>query len=166
MRPSTPLHYAQDERGPEGQGEGIRLPSLVYSDVPFIETGKTGAPFARPRPPDCRPVLERSGSPSARGRQSEARPGQQKIGALGAGGGTRTPTGLPLLDFESSASTNSTTPARERRPQGPVSLVGRERSPWTNRGQGCRGPEPCSSTSPSSGIAASTSRTGTSLRIA
>ena len=29
----------------------------------------------------------------------------------GAGGGNRTPTGLPLLDFESSASTSSTTPA-------------------------------------------------------
>ncbi len=29
----------------------------------------------------------------------------------GAGGGTRTPTGLPLLDFESSASTSSATPA-------------------------------------------------------
>ncbi len=40
------------------------------------------------------------------------------IGALckglilfGAGGGTRTPTGLPLLDFESSAPANSATPA-------------------------------------------------------
>ncbi len=29
----------------------------------------------------------------------------------GAGGGTRTPTGLPLLDFESSAPANSATPA-------------------------------------------------------
>ncbi len=29
----------------------------------------------------------------------------------GAGGGSRTPTGLPLLDFESSASTSFTTPA-------------------------------------------------------
>ena len=32
-------------------------------------------------------------------------------GILGAEGRTRTVTGLPLLDFESSASTNSTTPA-------------------------------------------------------
>ena len=33
----------------------------------------------------------------------------------GAGGGSRTPTGLPLLDFESSASTSFTTPAYHSR---------------------------------------------------
>ena len=38
--------------------------------------------------------------------------GQSRKG--GAGGGSRTPTGLPLLDFESSASTSFTTPAHVR----------------------------------------------------
>ena len=50
--------------------------------------------------------------PSAANEKGVARPVVQLLDAAGAGGRNRTDTRLPPLDFESSASTSFTTPAK------------------------------------------------------
>ena len=61
------------------------------------------------------PTLPTRAPPSSAGRRSGPPPAPGFGGMYavpGAGGGTRTPTGLPLTDFESVVSTDSTTPAK------------------------------------------------------